>query len=72
MPLIVLFAAYDRREVRFRPARAALLIVDMQKVLDKTKYPFFDHSCADFFIALQHGEVVVKRPNRGFRASRPA
>jgi GNAT superfamily N-acetyltransferase len=34
------------------------LIVDMKKMLDKTSYPFFDHSSADFFIAIRDGEVV--------------
>lgn len=34
------------------------LIVDMKKMFDKTKHPFFDHSFADLFIAVQHGEVV--------------
>ncbi len=34
------------------------LILDMKKLLDKSKNPFFMHSTADFFLALRSGEVV--------------
>ena len=34
------------------------LILDMKAMLDKTKYPFFRHSSADFFVAIRDGEVV--------------
>ncbi len=34
------------------------LILDMKKLLDKSKHPFFMHSTADFFLALRSGEVV--------------
>jgi hypothetical protein len=34
------------------------LIVDIKKLLDKKNHPFFEHSSADFFIAVRRGEVV--------------
>ena len=34
------------------------LILDMKKLLDKSRHPFFMHSTADFFLALRSGEVV--------------
>ena len=34
------------------------LLVDMKKLLDKTKHPFFRHSSADFFLARRDGEWV--------------
>jgi hypothetical protein len=34
------------------------LIMDMKKLLDKSKNPFFQHSTADFFLAKRNGETV--------------
>ena len=34
------------------------LIGDMKKLLDKSKNPFFNHSSADFFLAMRNGDVV--------------
>lgn len=34
------------------------LIADVKKLLDKKRHPFFEHSAADFFIAVRRGEVV--------------
>jgi len=34
------------------------LIVEMKKLLDKARHPFFEHSSADFFLAVHHGNVV--------------
>lgn len=34
------------------------LIVDMKRLLDKAKHPFFDHSSADLFLAVRRGDVV--------------
>jgi hypothetical protein len=34
------------------------LIGDMKKLFDKSNYPFFSHSSADFFLARRNGEVV--------------
>lgn len=34
------------------------LIMDMKKLLDKKKHPFFQHSKADFFLARRNGEYV--------------
>lgn len=34
------------------------LIMDMKKLLDKKKHPFFQHSEADFFLARRNGECV--------------
>jgi hypothetical protein len=34
------------------------LIMDMKKLLDKSKNPFFEHSTADFFLARRNGEYV--------------
>lgn len=32
--------------------------MDMKKLLDRKKHPFFQHSTAEFFLALRHGEPV--------------
>ena len=34
------------------------LIVDMKTIMNRKKYPFYKHSDADFFIAIQDGKVV--------------
>jgi hypothetical protein len=34
------------------------LLVDMKKLLDRSKNPFFDHSTAEFFLARRNGEIV--------------
>lgn len=34
------------------------LVMDLKKLFDKTKYPFFQHSEADFFLARRNGETV--------------
>ena len=34
------------------------LLMDMKKLLDRKKNPFFQHSEAEFFLAWRHGEVV--------------
>jgi hypothetical protein len=34
------------------------LIMDMKKLLDRSKNPFFEHSTADFFLARRNGEYV--------------
>lgn len=34
------------------------LIVDMKKMLDRTKHPFFQHSSAELFLAMRQGKVV--------------
>ena len=34
------------------------LLIDMKKILNQNKNPFFKHSAADYFLAKQSGEVV--------------
>ena len=34
------------------------LILDMKKLFDKSKNPFFEHSSAEFFLAVRNGECV--------------
>lgn len=34
------------------------LLMDMKKLLDRKKHPFFQHSTAEFFLALRNGEPV--------------
>lgn len=34
------------------------LLMDMKKLLDRSKYPFFEHSEAEFFLAWRNGEPV--------------
>jgi GNAT superfamily N-acetyltransferase len=34
------------------------LVMDLKKLFDKKKYPFFQHSEADFFLARRNGETV--------------
>jgi len=43
---------------RSDPCWVPPLISEMKALLDKSKHPFFDHSNADFFLAMQNGRCV--------------
>jgi hypothetical protein len=40
------------------PCWVAPLLMDMKKLLDRSKFPFFQHSTAEFFLARRNGEIV--------------
>lgn len=52
------FVEFPFRLYKDCPQWVPPLFVDAYAFLDKTKHPFYDHSEADFFVAVQDGEVV--------------
>ena len=52
------FIRFPWKVYRDDPNWVPPLIIDMKKMLDKSKNPFFRHSDAEYFLARRNGEVV--------------
>jgi GNAT superfamily N-acetyltransferase len=52
------FVALPFRLYKNDPQWVPALRIDVEAQLDKSKYPFYEHSDADFFLAVRDGEVV--------------
>jgi hypothetical protein len=52
------FIRFPWKIYRDDPCWVPPLLVDMKKLLDRAKYPFFEHSAAEFFLARRNGEIV--------------
>ncbi len=52
------FVQFPHRLYRNCPQWVPALFIDAELPLNKNKHPFYEHSDADFFIALRDGEIV--------------